>query len=151
MNTKAFMALVLAVLLLGGVLGGVFAGGIALGKSQGNGETEITVLPTTPQGAGQQSQGDSGFPSLDQLRQRLQSGEITQEELAELRQQFQSQGGQAAGGGFGGRGFGGGGGLVGTIEKIEGNVLTANTQQGPLIATIGPDSTIQMFAEGALV
>ena len=155
MSTKAFMTLLITVLLLGAVLGGAFAGGIALGKSQGDGETQNTVLPTTPQGSGQQAQSDTGVQSLDQLRQRLQSGEITQEELAELRQQFQGQGGPAgggfAGGGglFGGRG-GGGGGLVGIIENVEGNVLTVNTQQEPLLATIGTDSTIQVFAEGTL-
>ena len=157
MSTKAFMTLLIAVVLLGAGLGGAFAGGIALGKSQGDGETPSTVLSTTPPGSGQQAPSDTGVQSLDQLRQRLQSGEITQEELAEFRQQFQGQGGSAAGGGgfagggglFGGRG-GGGGGLVGTIEKVEGNVVTVTTQQGPLIATIGTDSTIQVFAEGTL-
>ena len=158
MNTKAFMTLLITVLILGAALGGAFAGGIALGKSQEDGETEST--PTAPQSGatGQEIQGESGVPSLDQIRQRIQSGEITQEELAELREQFQGQGGAAGGGGgfaggggaFGGRGFGGGGGLVGTIEKIEGNVLTVNTQQGPLLATIGADSTIRMFSEGTL-
>ena len=40
--------------------------------------------------------------------------------------------------------------MVGTIEKVEGNVVTVTTQQGPLMATIGTDSTIQVFAEGTL-
>ena len=41
-------------------------------------------------------------------------------------------------------------GIVGTIKKVEGNVLTVNTQRGPLAATIGTDSTIQKLAEGTL-
>ena len=99
--------------------------------------------------------GQTGQPDLSDLRQRFQSGEITQEELAQLRQQFQGQAGGAQGGqGFGGAGGGqggfGGGGLAGTVESLDGNTLTINTTQGPLLAALGEETVIQMFAEGSL-
>ena len=40
--------------------------------------------------------------------------------------------------------------MTGTIEAIVGNIVTLNTTQGPLEATIGEDTAIQMFAEGTL-
>ena len=40
--------------------------------------------------------------------------------------------------------------MTGTIEEIVGNIVTLNTTQGPLEATIGEDTAIQMFAEGSL-
>ena len=126
MQTKVFVLLLVAVMVLGGGLGGVFAGGVALGKSQGK-EAAIKTLPTQPtSGSGQQTQG-----------------QFTQEQMNQMRQQFQGQAGQAGGQGFAGRG-----GLTGTIEKIEGNTVTVNTAQGPLQATIGADTTIQMVAKG---
>ena len=129
MNTKAFVTLLVAVLILGGSLGGAFAGGVVLGKSQGE-EVAQTIQPTQPSSSlGQQS-----------------PGQLSQEQLDQFRQQFQGQFGQ----GFEGRGFAGGGGLSGTIEEIQGNTVTVNTSQGPLQATIGTDTTIQMFAEGTL-
>lgn len=148
MNTKSFLLLLAAVLVLGGGLGGAFFGGIAVGKSQDTvPETQVLSAPASvAAAAGQQTQGATDQQqSLDQLRQRLQGGEVSDEELAELRQQFQGEGGFAPGGGL----FGGGGrGLVGTVEEISDGVITVNTPQGPLQATIGADTTIQVFAEG---
>jgi hypothetical protein len=72
---------------------------------------------------------------------------VSDEELAELRQQFQGSGGFGAGAGpFGGGG--GRGGLIGTVEEISDGILTIDTPQGPLRATISADTTIQVFAEG---
>jgi hypothetical protein len=85
-------------------------------------------------------------PSLAQLREQFQSGDLSQEDLARLRHQFGAGG---AGGGFGGSGgfagrFGGGsGGLTGTVEAVEGDKITVNTAQGPLEVTIGPETVIQ--------
>ena len=129
MNTKAFMLLLVGVLLLGGSIGGAFAGGMVLGKSQGE-EAAGSSLPAQP-GSG--------------LRQEFQ-GQLSQEQLDQFRQQFQGQVGQDAGG----LGFADRGGLTGTIEKIEGSTLTVNTAQGPLQATIGASTAIQRFAEGTL-
>ena len=121
--------------------------------------TSISILPEGGEGfpgggglAGRPGINPDDQEELNQLRQRIQSGEITQEELAELRQQFQGgrgAPGQFGQGGPGGQGFGGGG-LTGTIESIEGGRITLNTSQGPLQATVGEETTIQMLAQGAL-
>ena len=147
MNTKSFVTLVIAVLVLGGSLGGAFVGGIALGKNQ---EDDVALNSTStelPSGTDQQASGQLTQEQLDQLRQQIQSGEFDPENRDQLRQQFQDQFGQ---GGPGGLGFGGAGGLSGTIEGIEDNTVTINTAQGPLQATIGADTTIQIFVEGTL-
>lgn len=134
MNSKAFMLLLVGVLVLGGSIGGAFAGGVVVGKNQ-EAEAAPSSLPTQlPAGSGQQF-----------------TDQFSQEQLDQFRQQFQGEFGQGAGGrgGFDG-GFGGRGGLSGTIESIEGNILTINTLQGPLLATIGSDTVIQQFAQGTL-
>ena len=146
MNTKAFVILLVGMLVLGGAIGGAFVGGMAVGGSQESDATEEspTTAPTT--GLGQQAPGETGQQSLDDLRQRFQSGDISQEDMAQLRQQFQGQGGM----GPGGAGFPGRTGLTGEIEKIEGNTVTVNTAQGPLQATIGGETVIQKYTESTL-
>ena len=140
MSTNPFLLFLVAILVLGGSLGGAFVGGIAVGKSQDEGEAVAqSSLPPQPTSATGQ-----GF-----------TGDLTPDQLSQLRQQFQEQLG-GGGGGFGGGGGGGrlggrgGGGLTGPIETIEGNTLTIDTPQGPLQATIGADTTIQTFTQGAL-
>jgi hypothetical protein len=81
---------------------------------------------------------------LAELRERFQSGEVTQEELAELREQFQGAGG------FGGGGFGGFGGftpMVGAIESIDGNLVSVGTPDGVLTALVGGDVTVSISSE----
>ena len=138
------MSLVIGVLVLGAVIGGSFLGGLAMGKGQEAVAASSIVQPPQPAG---QADGET----VGQLREQLQSGQLSQQELAQLRQQFQ---GQFAAGGesriAGGTGFGGRGGLTGTIEEIDGSTVTVNTDQGPLRATVGADTTIHMFAVGAL-
>jgi len=126
MNTKAFMLLLVGVLLLGGSIGGAFAGGIALGKSQGEETAQSTSTSGTTSGIGGQFGGELSQQQLDQLRQQFQGTSIPGQTLI------------------------GRGGLAGTIESVEGNTVTVNTAQGPLQATIGADTTIQTFAEGTL-
>lgn len=151
MSTKAFVWLLVGFLAVGGSLGGAFAGGVVLGKSQGDEADGNGVSPQTSPSFGQQASTQTDAPSLDQLRQRFQSGDITPEEAAQFRQQFGGSGTGGGGGlGGGGRRFGGGTVMTGTIEAIVGNVVTLNTTQGPLEATIGEDTAIQMFAEGTL-
>ncbi len=129
MKTKAFMLLLVGVLMLGGGIGGAFASGMAIGKSQGKDAAQKTLAPLSPSGSGQQTQG-----------------QLTEEQLQQFRQQFQGQSGQT--GQDGAQVIPGRGGLTGTVEKIEGNTLTVNTAQGPLQATIGADTTIQMSVQG---
>jgi len=142
MENKAFIFILLGVLLIGGVVGGAFFGGVALGKNQGTDTAPITAVSQPSSIGGQLSTGQADQPTLDRLRERIASGEATQEELAQLRQQFQGQ--QGFGGGFGG--LTGRGGLTGTIQKVEGNAVTVNTAQGILQVTIGTDTVIQQTA-----
>ena len=147
MNTKSFVTLVIAILVLGGSLGGAFVGGIALGKNQEDDVTLNSASTQLPSGTDQQASGQLTQEQLDQFRQQIQSGEFDPENRDQFRRQFQDQFGQ---GGPGDLGFGGTGGLTGTIEGIEGDTITINTAQGPLQATISTDTTIQIFAEGTL-
>ena len=149
MTSRSFTLLIGVVVALGISIGGAFVGGIALGKSQ---EAEAAqARPEVPATSGGFRQPDSAdTASLDLLRRRIQSGDATPEELAQLRQQFQ---GQFGGGGFGGGRLGGGGfgqGLTGTIDAVDGNVITVDTPQGPLQATVTDETVIQLFSAGSL-
>lgn len=130
MGTKAFLVLITIAVVLGASLGGAFAAGVAVGRSQDNdqpaNETSTNIPAFTPPGA----QGD------------LQ--EITPQQLEQFRQQIGEGGGFPFGGGeLGARA------LTGDIESIDGNVITVNTPQGPLQATLSEDTGIQVFSEGA--
>ena len=139
MNTKAFVLLLVAVLVVGGSLGGAFVDGMAIGKSQESEAAQSVPTATlTPPGSGRQAADEASPPSLIELRQRLQSGQATPEDLAQLRKQF--QGGFAAGGGD--VAFGGGARVSGTV--------TVNTAQGLLRAAVGPETTIHRIAQVTL-
>ena len=104
--------------------------------------------------------GDLSQQDIEQLRQSFASGDLSQEELARLREAFTSGGtgqpdlGQAPrqgqGGAFGGAGGRGFAGRTGAIEQVEGNTLTVSTEEGTLQAIIGADTTIQLFTEATL-
>ena len=149
MSGKAFGALLGAVLLFGATLGGSFVGGYLLGGGNSDSPSESTasgVLPEVPRATTE----DETAVARGQLRQQFQSGqELSEEEIDQIRQQFQAQGGGGfqgrTGGGLGGPG--GGGGLIGTIEEISGSTITLSTPQGTLQAAIGPDTVIQGFTE----
>ncbi len=152
MTGRSFTLLIGVVVALGISIGGAFVGGIALGKSQDAEAAQATLEVPATSGGFQRPDG-ADAASLDRLRQRIQSGDATPEELAQLRQQFQGQG-QFGGGGFGGGGRLGGGdfgrGLTGTIDALDGNVITVDTPQGPLQATVTDETAIQLFSQGSL-
>jgi len=84
---------------------------------------------------------------LQQLRERLQSGDLSEEETAELIQQLQAQfggGGRPGGGGFGGFGEGGGTQAVGAIESIDGNTIVVRTELSTVTATVEDEATIRI-------
>ena len=66
------------------------------------------------------------------------------EELQLLREQFQRQTGDDLRGQSGG--FPGGGGLTGTVEELEENVITVNTGQGSFRTVINEGTVIQRLA-----
>ena len=144
MSTKAGLPMVAVAVALAVIAGGAFAGGIALGRSQAT-DAEATAAADT------QPTGGTGALDLDALRQQFGSGDFDLDTFAQLREQFGGQfGGFGDGGGGGGQRFGEGDGLFGTIESIEGDTLTINTQRGPLQADVGPETTILIFADGTL-
>ncbi len=154
MKTKAFVLLLVGVLVLGAGLGGAFASGLALGKSQGAAAARSTPAAPPTASARDQSQTqltEAQRTRLQQLRQQAQQGPLTpaqQQELQQLLQQVQSQFGQGLTGGIGG--FAGRGGLTGTVDKIEGNTVTITTAQGPLQATLSGDTTVRKTTVGTV-
>ena len=178
MNTKAFLVLIMIVIVLGGSIGGAFAGGVALGKSQDDDET--TAATTVPGGFQAPSAGSGrgdtagpggnftpggfsgGFNGEDRaaLRNWIQSGDISPEELAERQSRFQGGGfdgqsqdhdSQQFQGGFGrdAGGFGGSG-LFGTVASIDGGTLTVETIDGPQEVAVGDDTEVRLFVDGTL-
>ena len=119
MKRNAFIILLAAVVVLGGVIGGAFAGGMAIGKGQGREEANQEL----------QSQ-------LSQLTSRLSQRDT---------QQGTPQPGFEWPGGLLGRG-----GTVGTVEKVEGNIITLNTTEGVVRVLIVDDTSIQKMGEGTL-
>ena len=150
MDTKGFISLLVGVLVIGVAVGGSFLGGLAIGKGQEvEAASSFAPVPQPPSAAPQVS-GQTDGQTQGTLRRQLQAGDLSQEELAQLREQFGGQfggGGTSGGASAGGAGFGGRGGLVGTIEEVEGNTVTVSTSQGSLLATIGDETTIQKTIE----
>ena len=84
---------------------------------------------------------------LQELRARLQSGELSQEEAQELIQRLREQfGGGQGGPGLGGPGPGGTGGgpAVGTIENVEGNTIAVATELATLTVEVGENTAISI-------
>jgi len=89
--------------------------------------------------------GSGSFSGSRQQHDPQSSGQFSQGEHSQFGQQSQGQFNHADGQGFSGRS-----GLTGTIETIEDNVLTLNTPQGPLEATVGESTTVRRFTEAVL-
>lgn len=139
MGNKAFLAFITAAIVLGLGLGGAFAAGVAVGRSQDSGQaatstdTPAFTPPSAPAFAPQGAQGGLQELSPEQLEQFRQ----------QIGQRFGEGGAFPLGGGLAARA------LTGDIESIDGNVITVNTPQGPLQATVSDDTGIQVFSEGA--
>ena len=146
MNNRAFLVVLVAVVISGGSLGGAFAGGIAVGKTQRSGGETVVTGNQSANDSDQATTGEVIPNDFSELRQRIQSGEVSPEDIAELRQQFQSSRGRGMGLGA----IAGGGRLTGTIASVDGTTLTVDTAQGPLQTEIETETTIQMFIKGDL-
>ena len=79
---------------------------------------------------------------LQQLRDRLRSGELSEEERQEAIQRLRAQ----FGGGQGGGGFGGGGGAqaVGSIESVGEGSVTVTTELATVTANLGENTNISI-------
>jgi hypothetical protein len=85
---------------------------------------------------------DLAVPDRQEILRRIQSGDISQEELARLRERFQNQGGEQAAPVGGPR--------VGSIVSIEGNTLSLLTSQGEMQATLSDETIVRRFNAGSL-
>ncbi len=146
MKRNRFFMTLLTVLALGAMSGSLAA---AL-TSDRESDTSVTVA-TIPGGAASQgivaaqpdaAASDVAVPDRQKILSRIQSGDISQEELAQLREQFQNQGGQQAAPVGGPR--------VGSIVSIEGNALSLQTGQGELQATLSDETVVRRFNAGSV-
>ena len=152
---KGFVILLVGMLVFGLALGGAFVAGTIVG---GGDEETAATTPSIPAPTRGGQTGGAAASFQEQLRERIQSGELTPQDIAQLRQQVAAAagggaggaGGAGPGGGAGGGGFQAGTALQGTIEGIEGNVVTLNTFQGPVKVTIASEATIQVTKAGAI-
>ena len=80
---------------------------------------------------------------LQQLRDKLRSGELSAEEQQEAIQRLRAQfgGGQGGQGGFGG---GGGTQAVGSIDSINGNTIAVTTELATISANVGENANIRI-------
>lgn len=156
MKNKTFFALLIVVLVWGGSVGASFASGMALGKthavvSPASAATTKSAAPTaTPTASSSAGAGAPG-QTPDQVAAGGQGGTLSQDQLNQLRQQFQNGGGTGGGAQASGTPRAGAvlrGGLTGTVESVNGNTLTVNTAQGPLTATLSGTTTITKTSTG---
>ena len=142
---KGFAILLAGMLVFGLGLGGAFVAGTIVGG--GDDETTATTSPSIPAPTTGGQAGGGAQALQRQLAAQAQSGNLTPEQIAQLRQQF---GGGAAGGADAGGGFLAGSALQGTIEGIEGDVITLNTFQGTIRVAIPSEATIQVTKTGVI-
>ena len=133
-------------MVVGGILGGLFIGGYELGKRNAPAQdlpmADLAMLPSPGGGVGLTAGGVPDEAALSEIRQALGSGQLPDN--------FGGRGGGLLGlaGAFGGGAAGGG--VFGTIEAVEGDVVRVSTPQGVLEVKIGGETDIQGIAELAL-
>jgi len=122
MKPKSFVALLVVAVILGSAIGGALAGGVAIGKSQGKSEARQTLVS-----------------QIGQSSSTTGRGNVTT-----------GQGNFQLPGNFTGIPSGNGT-TMGTVEKVEGNIVTLNTRQGTtVLVDIGNSTSIQKTAAGSL-
>ncbi len=132
MKTKSFILLLVGIVVVGGAVGGAFFGGEALGKKN----EQASLTQTMQNRIGQFANAGAGA-----------GGGGTR----------QPGGGGGAGGQFvrinpaGGGGGLFGGGTIGTIQSVSGNMLTVTTQNGSSVQVIlGSNTTIEKIGQGTI-
>ncbi len=149
MNPRSFIALAIAVVVLGGGLGASFAGGVAVGRNQAeSADTPVTTQLVAP-GATQPGVGTAPDPAslVQGIQGRLlRAGEQPSAEDIELLRQQLGQLGPAGLTGAEQTRAQLGQGFTGTIEAVEGDTLSFSTAQGTVEAVVGPTVRIQQLA-----
>lgn len=121
---KHFSILLIVAILIGGVIGGTFIGGITLGKNQGREEVTQELQNRASQFASSFGQDTTQNSATDQ----------------------QSSLTPPAGTGMA---FGRGG-TMGTVEKIEGGIITVTTPTGSVSVVTNASTTVQKMGIGSL-
>lgn len=141
MRIKPFL-LVLAIFLAAGGLTGSLTGLFTSSDTAGGMPTSAAATNGRGEAARQQGsqspQGDSGFDP-QQIRERIQSGELTREDLANLRERFQGAGGRGSQQGSAGST------RFGTVTAVAENTITLSGFQGESAVTVEDDTKIQQF------
>ena len=114
------------------VIGGA-AGGLTGALTSDDDEPAQGSLAVAQPGAGPTGDGGDAIDAQD-IRERIQSGDVTPGELAELRDRFQQQRGQGAAAAPDG---GSGDTRTGAIEGIEGGTLLLSGANGTTSVSVG--------------
>ena len=153
MNARPFIFAVVAVVILGITLGGAFIAGVALGRTQAEPEPQMSFLQA-PSAQGDLAAGGAGGEmsqaQIQELRQRAQSGEITPEQIQQIRAQTAQTGGVVGGEVLTTSQADAGGRTIGTVKSVEDGVLTVETFQGTVQVKVGEDTKIQGLTEVSL-
>ena len=142
---KVFLTLLVTALVLGVALGGAFVIGVTFGQSRQEEPNPQTMLPTPTRAMDVQT-APGGPPAaidpqaLAMLEERVASGELSPEEAAQVLQGMSAGGGSTLQAGQPG--------LVGTIERIEGDVVTIITPYGPITASVSAETAVHLTSEG---
>ena len=123
-------------------------------RSQAAPQPEPTQQVTAAQAQSQASQDDESEgeaaevapmtqEELQELRDKMRSGQLSEDEMAEAVQRLRAQfgGGQGGQGGFGG---GGGSQAVGSIDSISGSTITVTTELATISANVGENANIRI-------
>ena len=144
--TKAFSLFLMLALVLGGSLGGAFVGGVVLGKSQGETSTEGRGAGQLSSGPGRQSPRQFGGDRSDRPSRGFRPGGSPEQGQEASRDRLRDRSDQDSDG----RRFGGRAGIVGTVERVDGDNVTVTTRRGPVTVMVGPETAIQRVVEGSL-
>ena len=150
MTNKAFIVTLVMVMFWGGGIGGAFAAGLNVGQTRGENAVQLeeqlqsSLVPPTQNGDNQGLVRDRLDDLSPEQRRRLDA--LSPEQRRQLMQRF------AEGGGSGeGRmriqqaqesALPGGVRLTGTLERIEGNIVTLRTAQGSLDVNLNDETNI---------
>ena len=109
-------------------------------------QVAAAAVQTQAEGSESESEAAEVAPmtqeELQELRDKMRSGQLSEDEMAEAVQRLRAQ----FGGGQGGGGFGGGGGsqAVGSIDSISGSTITVTTELATISANVGENANIRI-------
>jgi outer membrane murein-binding lipoprotein Lpp len=121
MKTKSFVTLLVVAVILGSAIGGALAGGVAIGKSQGKSEARQTLLSQIGQYSSTTGQGNATTGQGNFQLPGNYTGTLPTSRAT-----------------------------VGTVEKVEGSLITLKTSTDTVLVNTGNSTSIQKMAEGSL-